>query len=148
MTETELASFIEVVLAYFEKSTGMAAAMGIPTLKKGRIPLYEFTGIIGVSGSRRGAVCFSAPREMLTALAEAYLGEGGLDDDGLADLVGEMANTFAGNARQSFGPRFMISVPIVVRGAIDDLEALRASRSFVIPVEWAGQRCKIGVAIE
>jgi chemotaxis protein CheX len=148
MNQDELASFIEVALAYFESSTGVPASMGIPTLKKGRLPLYEFTGIIGVSGSRRGAVCFSATREMLAAFAEAYLGEGGLDDDGFADLVGEMANTFAGNARKSFGPRFMISVPIVVRGAVDDIEALRATRSFVIPVEWAGQRCKIGIAIE
>ena len=49
----------------------------------------------------------------------------------MVDLVGEVANTIAGNARSEFGEEFEISVPIVLRGAPDEILLPRKDRSFV-----------------
>ena len=80
-----------------------------------RLPIYDFTGVIGISGERQGCVYFTAHRDLLRQLL-LHVGEADVSDNNLCDLVGEIANTISGNARRHFGPNFMISVPVVVAG--------------------------------
>ena len=41
----------------------------------GKPGAYEYTGVIGISGARKGIVYFTAPRGMLTVLADAHAGD-------------------------------------------------------------------------
>ena len=41
--------------------------------------------------------------------------------DNILDLVGEVANTISGNARKVFGREFLISVPVMIEGAVDKI---------------------------
>ena len=84
------------------------------------IPDGDVYGIIGISGNNSGIVYFTAPRILLAHMLES-IKEPDLSEDNMTDLVGEVANTIAGNARSEFGEQFQISVPIVIRGIHDEI---------------------------
>lgn len=122
--------------------------MGMPYVKREGDAVYDYTGIIGISGSRRGGVYYTAGRSLLEAFGECILGESGLDEESLFDLVGEMTNTIAGNMRETFGSSFLISVPIVMRGKIEDISMRLKPPVFVIPIEWKGFPSSLVVGLE
>ena len=108
MTEGELKPIIRIVTEYFLNITGTSAVMGLPYIKREGDPVFDFTGVIGVSGARRGGVYYTAGRELLAEFGAFILGEEELDGNALLDLVGEMTNTIAGNMREIFGSSFLI----------------------------------------
>jgi len=76
------------------------------------------------------------------------MGEKDVTSDHLCDLVGEIANTIAGNARQAFGAEFMISVPVVIKGEPDKVSLPKNTRCVVIPTKWKFYQSIIVVALE
>src|SRR5260370_17749 len=67
--EAEIRTFIEGATNYFEVSAQQSATVGSPYLvTDGNPGAYEYTGVIGISGARKGIVYFTAPRGMLTVL--------------------------------------------------------------------------------
>jgi len=112
----------------------------------GKPGAYEYTGVIGITGARKGIVYFTAPRGMLTVLL-MRMQETDTSDENIKDLVGEVANTISGNARRDFGKNFVISVPIVIA---HDLEKVTTpyQRSFVIPINWRTHSAKLVVCLE
>jgi chemotaxis protein CheX len=148
MTEHELKSIIKIVTEYFLSISGISAVMGLPYIKREEDPVFDFTGVIGVSGARRGGVYYTAGRELLADFGAFILGEGELDDDARSDLVGEMTNTIAGNMREIFGPSFLISVPMILKGKIDDINMRLRPPVFVIPIKWKGYTSHLAVGME
>jgi chemotaxis protein CheX len=112
----------------------------------GKPGAYEYTGVISITGARRGVVYFTAPRGMLTVLL-MRMQETDTSDENIKDLVGEVANTISGNARRDFGKNFVISVPTIIA---HDLEKVTTphSRSFVIPINWRTHSAKLVVCLE
>lgn len=136
MDESQLKTFVDIVQHYFDKSTGRPAEMGTPFLgEPGDLPIHDFTGVIGISGSQRGCVYFTAPAPMLKEVL-LRAGEADLSDANLADITGEIANTIAGNARREFGSEFLISVPVVVRGNAQHITMAKDVKAYVIPLRW------------
>ena len=136
MDEEELRAFIEIVNQYFERQTGRLPELGNPYLgDPAALPMYDFTGVIGISGARPGCVYFTAHRDLLREL-HLHVGESTLSDENLSDLVGEVANTISGNARRVFGPEFMISVPVVVAGAAQAIQVPRNVKAYILPLRW------------
>jgi chemotaxis protein CheX len=148
MTENELKPIIAIVTGYFLNITGIPAVMGLPYIKRHEDPVFDFTGIIGISGSRRGGVYYTAGRELLVEFGAFILGEAVLDDDALNDLAGEMTNTIAGNMREFFGSSFLISVPIVLKGRIDTISMRLKPPVFVIPIKWKEYTSRLAVGLE
>ena len=67
--EAEIRTFIEGTTNYFETSAQQSATVGSPYLvTDGKPGAYEYTGVIGITGARKGIVYFTAPRGMLTVL--------------------------------------------------------------------------------
>ncbi|MEA3151009.1 MAG: chemotaxis protein CheX [Gammaproteobacteria bacterium] len=144
--EAEIRTFIEGATNYFETSAQQAATVGSPYLvTDGNPGAYEYTGVIGISGARKGIVYFTAPRGMLTVLL-MRMQETDTSDENIKDLVGEVANTISGNARRDFGKNFVISVPVVMREA--DKVTAPHSRSYVIPINWRTHSAKLVVCLE
>ena len=136
MDEEELRAFIEIVNQYFERQTGRLPELGNPYLgDPAALPMYDFTGVIGISGARPGCVYFTAHRDLLRELL-LHVGESTLSDENLSDLVGEVANTISGNARRVFGPEIMISVPVVVAGAAQAIQVPRNVKAYILPLRW------------
>lgn len=136
MDEQELRVFIDIVSQYFENQTSRPPEIGSPYLgDPTSLPIYDFTGVIGISGERQGCVYFTAHRDLLRQLL-LHVGELDVSDSNLSDLVGEVANTISGNARSYFGPNFMISVPVVVAGNATAIQVPRSVKAYILPLRW------------
>jgi chemotaxis protein CheX len=68
--------------------------------------------------------------------------------ENLCDLVGEIANTFSGNARRDFGHQFNISVPSVSVGRKNSLELPEGARPIVIPIAWRNYSSSLVVYLQ
>ena len=148
LTEGEIRTFIQGAVHYFEVSARQPVAVGSPYLVTDGVPsVHEYTGIIGISGKRKGAVCFTAPRSMLMVLL-MRMNETDTSEDNMKDLIGEVANTISGNARRDFGREFVISVPTVVASDNGKFNSPVASRAFVIPLNWRTHSAKLIVCLE
>ncbi|MCH9673198.1 MAG: chemotaxis protein CheX [Gammaproteobacteria bacterium] len=136
MDEADLQVFIDGTVHYFSQSSNQPAVVGTPYLvDDNKAITNEYTGIIGVSGRRKGSVFFTAPKKLLKELL-VQLGESDDSHEYMCDLVGEVANTISGNARKEFGKEFMISVPVVIVGDLERIANPEHLRSFVIPLRW------------
>ncbi len=138
MREQDLTVFIDGAIHYFSQVSGEAASVGTPYLMNTRAAAAKgITGIIGVSGDKRGNVFFTAPQVLVKDLLTS-LGEEETSHENMCDVVGEVANTISGNARQFFGKEFMISAPVVVTGQSEKIQVPSEIRSYVVPIEWRG----------
>jgi chemotaxis protein CheX len=145
LKEAEIRTFIDGTTNYFEVAAEQAATVGSPYLvTDGNPGVYEYTGVISITGARTGIVYFTAPRGMLTVLL-MRMQETDTSEENIKDLVGEVANTISGNARRDFGKNFHISVP-----EVHDTEKVAAphSRSYVIPINWRTHSAKLVVCLE
>jgi chemotaxis protein CheX len=147
ISEQDLQVFIDTVIHYFDQTTSEAAEVDTPYIKDEENVVLDFTGVIGISGKTKGAIYFTANADLLADLLKATGHTEDIDSELLQDMVGEVANTLSGNARRSFGSNFMISVPVVLKGA----EAIRlpaSIKTFVIPIIWRNYRSYLIVCLE
>ena len=148
MDEQQLQVFIDIVNQYFSHQTGRLPEMGSPYLgDPTALPVFNFTGVIGISGTRQGCVYFTAQRDLLRNLL-LHVGEVDVSDPNLSDLVGEIANTISGNARRHFGADFLISVPVVVAGNADAIQVPRSVKAYILPLRWHKQDAVLVVSLQ
>ena len=148
MSESTLQVFIDGVVNYFRASSTEAVQVGTPYLADNASPTaFDYTGIIGISGPRRGCVYFTAPRMLLRHLLLS-LGEQETTEAFYLDAVGEVANTISGNARSTFGKEFMISVPVMLQGAPKSIQLPEHLRAYVIPVYWKAYSAAVVISLE
>ena len=148
MRETDLHFFIDSTANYFLEMTGEAAVTGIPHLKGDDPLVLDYSGIIGISGKRKGSIYITAKEEMLRSLTKHILGMEDVSNEDIKDLIGEIANTISGNVRQAYGSDFMISVPVVVEGNARDISMPEEMQSFVIPITWNNYQSFLVVCLE
>lgn len=148
MTEHELHAFIEAVTSYFTQITGKPADIGIPFVKKDDPVVLDYTGLIGISGPRRGGIYLTSEPNFLIKLTQAILELPEPDEESLLDMVGEWCNTIAGNVRKNFGPDFLISVPMLIRGRPQDILLKLKPPVFVIPILWHQEKSFLVVGLE
>ena len=147
MNDHDIQVFITGVQRYFESlKRDVTVVIEPPFIKDEDKPFLEYTGIIGVSGRARGAVCFTANGVMLESIL-SLLNEEPTDGNVIRDLVGEIANTLSGNAREEFGRDFLISVPVVSTGRNVDFQFPPDSRDYVIPIIWQGEKAYLLICL-
>ena len=148
MDEVDLKVFIEGATHFFADMGGEEAQVGTPYLVSNcNGEIKGFTGIIGVSGRRRGSVYFTAPPVLLKVLLLS-LGEEETTHENMCDMVGEVANVISGGARREFGKEFLISVPVVVVGRLDSIVVPPNLRSFVVPITWKSYDASLVISLE
>jgi chemotaxis protein CheX len=147
MDDQDIEVFITGVRRYFESLRADArVVIEPPFIKDQERPLLEYTGIIGISGKAHGAVCFTASGLMLENILE-LLNESPSSREMLCDLVGEIANTLSGNAREEFGRDFLISVPVVATEKDFSFRFPEDGRNYVIPIIWQAQKAYLLVCL-
>lgn len=142
--------FVNGAARYFQEVTGEQAEVGAPYLLNPSeldVTLLGHAAVIGISGGHRGSIIYSAEPE-LTARLVRRMGETEVDEHLCADMVGEVANTISGNARQEIGSDFMISVPVMLNGGNARVHLPRGIDIFVIPVTWHGLNSQLAVCLE
>lgn len=137
LEEAELRLFVDSVRKFFKKTTIQEPNIRASYLGTGHITTYEFNGIVSFSGSYSGQIIVSMPKKLLVALL-VMLNEADVSDDNLLDIVGEIANTLAGNARKYLdkGSDLIISVPEKVKN-LDGVHARFRKHPYIIQLMWA-----------
>ncbi|MGJ8673465.1 chemotaxis protein CheX [Rubritalea sp.] len=152
--EDTIRFFVWSVWNFFQASTHQEPEVGTPYLFD-KFEHDDYTGIIGVSGSQKGAVYFTMCREMLDSVLKINYPE--LEDENptdeqleemRADYAGEMTNIVSGNVRNYLGEQFLISVPVVVTAKGSDLHMQQSTHGIVFPVNWSGYRCHLILSLE
>ncbi len=148
MNEEFINTFVSNMMKYLSHIPNVDAEVGTPYLIESDASIsYDITGIIGISGKRKGCVYFTAPRIFMSHLL-MMLGVKDRSNENLLDLAGEIANTISGNARSDFGEKFHISVPVVVEGEPQNLYLPERVRSFAIPITWRTYTPVLVVSLE
>jgi chemotaxis protein CheX len=143
----QLQVFIDAARDYFSISTGDDAEVGTPYLIESDQPIVnEYTGLIGVSGVRKGCIYVTASQVMLKAVL-VRMGVKTLGKEEIADLVGEIANTISGAARKEFGGQFHISVPMVVSGSVDSVHLPKSVKCYAIPIAWKSYNADLVIGL-
>jgi chemotaxis protein CheX len=141
--------FINAVRNYFRVLTEIDSEVSVPYLKDSdMLDLKEFTGMIGISGNRKGYVYFSADKGLFEDLINIFIG---IDDpvtEDVLDMAGEISNVIAGNIRANLGTNFMISVPLVFEGRPEELKFPNETQVYVIPITWKSHDACVVVAIQ
>lgn len=149
MIEEEIQTFVKRVLEYFHVYDAESPAEVLtPYLIDGVDKhLLEYTGVIGITGRNKGTIIFTAPPSLLAMLMVRY-GETGVGTPSiLLDLVGEIANTIAGNVREVFGSKFQLSPPVALRLPINNLAVAKGLQSYCIPIDWRMRRAHLIVSL-
>lgn len=149
LKEEEIRVFVDAVTHYFTQLTTDRPQVRGAYLGAGdvRPPSLGFSGLIPISGGFQGSVYVSAPRAMLRHLLVTAQ-EPSQSDENLLDLVGEVANTIAGNARRYFGERMEIAVPVTIAGHADTIRPRCRTRPYIVTVEWKGYTAQLVVDID
>ncbi|HNE01896.1 MAG TPA: chemotaxis protein CheX [Plasticicumulans sp.] len=148
LNETQLKVFVDHATHYFSAFAQEPAIVRVPYLiSHDESLVYDYTGVIGVSGAFRGCVYFTAPARMMQYLLMTQ-GETEHSQEHCLDVVGEIATTLAGNARRELGSDFMISVPIRIAGKPEQLTLARSARSYAIPIQWRVYSAALVVSLE
>jgi len=148
MNEKDLQYFIDGTKSYFSEVTGEQASLGIPFVKTDESILLDLTGVITISGERRGAIYLTSSSEMLNDIGKVLLGVDDVMEVDLPDLAGEIANTLSGYVRLAYGESAMISVPAIVKGKADDLYIKMETPIYVIPFIWKQHKAYLVVGIQ
>ncbi|MGC8769934.1 MAG: chemotaxis protein CheX [Brevinematia bacterium] len=150
MNPKEISYFLSVINDYFTTVSKAKPETGVPFLKEEHSSIIQdMTGIIGISGLKKGAVYFTASKEMLLDLYKEIFGSNENPDTfTLADLVGEISNTISGNLRDFYGEHFLISVPIVCIGKETEIRIKIPIPVFVIPIKWKNHTSYLVAGLE
>ncbi|HEX7194437.1 MAG TPA: chemotaxis protein CheX [Chthoniobacterales bacterium] len=147
MDDQDIQVFIAGVRRYFDSlRADERVVIEPPFIKDEERPLLEYTGIIGISGKAHGAVFFTANGLMLTNIL-GFLNESPSSREMLCDLVGEIANTLSGNAREEFGSDFLISVPVVATEGDCGFSFPEEGRNYVMPIIWRSEKAYLLVCL-
>jgi len=110
--------FLTSTISVFSRMLSQTLVREAPYLREGYSPLYDVTGIIGLTGKATGMVAVSMPRETALSVTEILLQERPREVDAqTADAVGELTNMIAGAAKsQMESLQIVLGLPTVIIG--------------------------------
>ena len=147
--EATCSLFINSVENYFKHLTDINSELNVPYIKDTEgLVLKDITGMIGISGSRKGFVYISADKDMFIDLINIFVGIDEPEIDDILDMAGEISNVVAGNVRANLGANFMISVPTVFEGVPEELKFSKNVSIYVIPIKWNGHEAFVVIGLE
>lgn len=118
---------------------GVEPTLSKPYVKQSDEPLFDISGLIGLTGEAVGSIAFSLPKQTALKIVSKFIGEEvlGLSAD-TRDAIGELTNIIAGRVKKIFyekNIRIKISVPNVIVGKEHTISSAKNIPTIVIPFE-------------
>ncbi len=129
--------FIVATRDTFDRMMRLKVSNGKPYLLSAEMNTKDISGMIGLSGSIRGAVVIGFPTDSALRIVNTFMQENftKLGPD-VSDAVGEIANIIAGYVKKFIPTETIdISLPSVVRGEKHMVQMPKDSPVLVIPFE-------------
>lgn len=129
--------FARAITEFFETTAGEKAMVRSAWLLEQEEPVLrdDYNGLIAVSGVYSGSICFSAPHRLLDYVLLAS-GEQQYSEANYLDIVGEIANTLSGRAREHFGEGLAIAPPYSFTRNSAPVARRAAAVPYAIPIAW------------
>ncbi len=110
--------FITATIQCFKKMVFVDISPQKPSLKSEPYPLYDISGVIGLSGDAQGSISLSFPQDVAIKTISSMLGCKITEKSPeFCDGIGEIANIIAGNAKRDLSKyNLSISLPNVIIG--------------------------------
>jgi chemotaxis protein CheX len=127
--------FITATIECFETMLKIKTEPKAPMLKKEPYPMYDISGVIGLSGEAQGSISLSFPNEVAIKYVTKMLGMP-VDEKSpdLIDAIGEFANIIAGNAKKDLSKyNLSISLPNVIIGKAHVLVGQSGAPTILVP---------------
>ncbi len=130
-------AFLNAAIRVLEMMAFVKAVPGKPFLKQDKLSRGDISGIIGLTGSKRGAVVFSLSKEAALKIVSSMLGQQYTEmNDEVRDAVGEMTNMIAGDARRELAEKghvFEAGIPTVIVGKGHEISSMVKEPTIAIP---------------
>jgi chemotaxis protein CheX len=148
MDKIEQSSIKKYITLYFKEASQYPATIETPYPKGNSPVLLDYTGIIGISGKKRGSIYLTASKSFLENLAGELLGSSDMAHEDIKDLVGEIASIICGNLRNVYGSQFMVSVPVIVEGNVINIRYPAKIHPYVFPIKWKAEQAFLSVGLD
>jgi chemotaxis protein CheX len=127
--------FIKSTINTFHTMIGDTPKPGKPEIKKDPFPVFDISGVIGISGEAIGSVVLSYPKVVALKIASKFIQEDiKIVGKELADAIGEITNIIAGNAKQDLTQfKISISLPNVIIGTGHQIRTPGESPILIVP---------------
>jgi len=127
--------FITATTHAFKTMMNTEVHQGSPQLKKMPFPMYDVSGVIGLSGDAQGSVSLSFPMNVATKVVSKMLGTPIIENsDDMIDGIGELTNIVAGNAKGGLTQfKLSISLPNVIIGKDHIITEQRGCPTILLP---------------
>jgi len=130
-------AFIMATKDTFSKMIMLPVEAGKPYLLSEEVNVKDISGMIGLSGTIRGAVVIGFPEDSAIKVVNKFLGETftQLGPD-VSDAVGELVNIIAGYVKKFIqNEKFGISLPSIARGSKHMVYMPKYAPTIVIPFD-------------
>ena len=129
--------FVNATVKVFKEFLGVEIKAGQPFIfnHNENKYAYDISGIIGIAGHTLGIVVVSFPKIVALDLASRITKETiKIFDDTVIDLVGEVVNMIAGNAKRGLEQyKLVISLPSIVKGVNHQITGVSGVTMIGIP---------------
>ncbi len=141
--------FLQSIKDIYNTMIDVPFNLGKPFIKEDKVPMYDISAIIGLTGLADGCVVLNMSKPIALQMSSALIGEELEEvDDDCVDAVGEIANMIAGGAKKNFpGDNNSISVPSVIIGK-HKVGYPRGIPIISIPCETNAGRMVIDIALK
>ena len=144
--------FISSLSTAFQTMLGCQVERGALTLKSDSIPLYDFSGVIGLSGKAVGTVVVSLSRNVALNATSAMLltDVAQITENEVIDAVGELANMVAGAAKARLEQfELSVSLPSVITGKSHSVRFPSNVTPICVPfqTEWGPLTLEVGMTL-
>ena len=142
--------FIVSTIQTFKTMINWEVKPGKPEIKKEPFPMYDVSGIIGLSGGARGAIAISFPKLVALRVVSAMVGTDlKVVGTELTDGIGELANIIAGNAKQDLVQyKLSISLPHVIIGKNHMIASQKEIPTLLVPFIASQGQFAMGVSLK
>lgn len=142
--------FLTASVNLFRNYLGLRCSSGTPYLNKDPQKLHEVSGLIGLAGETVGAVVLSFNRPTAIEIASLMAGTRYTDlSDEVIDVVGELVNIVAGNAKKDLlDYRISISLPGVLVGSNSQIKWPSNVPVITIPFESDAGEFTVNVSLK
>ncbi len=142
--------FVSATITCFKTMIYIDISPQKPGLKGEPYPLYDISGVIGLSGDAQGSISLSFPQDVAIKVISSMLGSPITEKNPeLIDGIGEIANIIAGNAKRGLSKyNLSISLPNVIIGKGHIISGQSGCPTIIVPFTSAIGTFSMEVALK
>lgn len=144
--------FLNATIKVIETMAFVTPVPGKPYVVTDTLIGGDISGIIGLTGAKKGSVVLSLSKEAALKIVSSMLNEKFYYiNTEIRDAIGELTNVIAGDARRALaeqGHMFEAGIPTVIIGQGHEIESITSGPILAIPFEVDGCQFVVSASFE